>query len=131
MSLRIWLKNVLAVEAVELERAVLEPPDHVVLLLVGQRCEGLAAEFLAAGGIESGQRLAILLRDGQRRLRALLLGAFLERPHHVEGFVAAVGTGKLPVDEHRTAAILAARRLRIGRDEAIDERFDRRRFVRA
>ena len=79
-----------------------------------------AAEVLPARRVESGERLAILLRGGQRRLRALLFGALLERPHHVEGFVAAVGTGKLPVDEDGAAAILAARRLRIGRDETID-----------
>ena len=63
-------------------------------------------------------------------LRTLLPGTLLERSHHVEGFVPAVGTGELAIDENRTAAILSARRFRIGRDEAIDKCFDCRRFLR-
>ena len=90
----------------------------------------LPPNLLAAGDLERGQRLAILLRRGVGRLRPLLLGAFLERPHHVEGLVPPVRPGKLPVDEDCAAAIFAAGRLRIGRNQAIDKGFDGCRLLR-
>ena len=55
-------EEALAVEAIELERAVLEARDDLVLLLVGEIRKGLAAIFVAAGIVERGKRLAILLR---------------------------------------------------------------------
>src|ERR1700730_16906938 len=51
----------LAVEAVKLERTVLQPLDHAVFLLVGQSGKRFTAEFVAAGDLESGKRLAVLL----------------------------------------------------------------------
>ncbi len=50
--------------------------------------------------------------------------ALHERAFDVVAFRAAIGAGELPVDEDRAAGILAAGRLRIGRDDAVDDRLD-------
>src|SRR5947209_6511519 len=47
-----------------------------------------------------------------------------ERRTHVEPLGPAIGSCQLPVDEHSTAGILAARRLRVRWDQPINESFD-------
>jgi hypothetical protein len=41
-----------------------------------------------------------------------------------------VGAGKLSIDIDGAADVLAARRQRVSRNETIDDRFDRRSFLR-
>jgi hypothetical protein len=76
--------------------------------LVGKINKGLAGKLGAAGAIEGGERFAVLLRRGGRRLRALLLGAFQERAGQIVAFGAAIRAGKLAVDENGAAALLTA-----------------------
>ena len=59
-------EEALAVEAIELERAVLQTRDDLVLLVVGEIRKALAAVFVAAGIIECGKRLAVMLRGRER-----------------------------------------------------------------
>ena len=108
-------------DAFELERVVLETFDDLVLLIVGEVGETLAAVFAAARAFERGERLAVLLRGCNRRLHALLFGAGLERSHHVKAFIAALRPGELPVDKHGAAAVLAAWRFRVRRNQAIND----------
>jgi hypothetical protein len=62
-------------------------------------------------------------------LRALVLGAFLEWRPHIETLLTAVWTGELAIDEHSTAATLAAGRLGVRRNDAVGHRFDRATLV--
>src|SRR5262249_19757497 len=117
------------VGAFELEGAVLEAGDHLILFGIGKPRERPVRELVLARAVERGERLAVVLRRRDRRLLALLLGALLERPAHVTPLVAAVRAGKLPIDVHGAARILAAGRLRIGRDQPVDHGLDRRRLV--
>jgi len=64
-----------------------------------------------------------------RRLRPLFLDALHERPTRVETLPVAVGPGKLAVDENRTPRILAARGLRVRRNDAVRQRFDSGSFL--
>src|ERR1051326_4076736 len=125
------LEEFLGLDAVELERALLEAFNGPVFLLIGKLREGLAAEFGAAGGVERGQALAVLLRRRVRRSRALLFRSLLERSAHVMAFGSAVRSGELTVDENGAAAVLAAGRELIGWDEAIDECLNQRAFLRS
>src|ERR1700751_5430256 len=102
-------EELFAVDAVKLERSRFQSADHLILLGVGQICEDFAAKLLAARRIQRSQCLTIALRSGGGGLRALLFGSLLKRTHHVVSFVAAVRTGKLAVDEHRTTAIFSSR----------------------
>src|ERR1051326_5381409 len=94
------LEELGAVAAGELDRAVLEPGDDVVLVLVGGLGERLAAEFFPAIGGARAERLAIMLRRRERHLLAVLLAALVERPARVLALVAAGRAGELAIDEH-------------------------------
>src|SRR6185312_1501847 len=87
------LEEVLGLDAAELERTVLEAFYGFVFFLVGKLGEGLAAEFVVAGRVESGQAFAVLLRRRVGGLRALLLRSFLERSAHVKAFGPALRSG--------------------------------------
>src|ERR1700733_7785536 len=102
------LEEFLAIDAVKLERAVFQALDGFVLLRVAEIDKGPAVEFGAAGGIERGERLAIVLRRRDRRLQPLLLGAVLKRAAHIEAFEPARRAAELAVDIARKAAVLAA-----------------------
>ena len=52
----------------------------------------------------------------------------MERRPDVEALLPAVGAGELAVDEDRAAGILAAGRLRIGRNDAVGDGLDRAAF---
>src|ERR1700756_3469989 len=123
-------EELFAVDAVKPERSHFQSVDHLILLDVGQICEDFAAELLAARRVQRSQCFTIALRGGGGGLWALLLGPVLERSHHVVGFVAAVWTGKLAVDEHRTTAIFSAGCFRIGGNQTIDKGFDRGSLLR-
>jgi hypothetical protein len=56
----------------------------------------------------------------------LLLRSLDERRAHIETGLAPVWAGELSIDVDRASGVLAARRVGIGRDEAIDQRFHRR-----
>src|SRR5579863_3707205 len=124
------LEEFLAVGSGELERTVFETLDRFVLLDVRQRGENLAAELVAARLVECGQCLAIMLRRRHRRLRALLFGALLERSGHVVAVKTSIWTGELSIDIDGAAAILAAGRKIVSRNETIDKRFDCPGFLR-
>src|SRR5258705_11053666 len=46
----------------------------------------------------------------------------------VEAVLPPIGTGHLPVDEHGTSGVFAAGRIRIGRNDAVCDGFDRAAF---
>ena len=75
--------------------------------------------------VERRQRLAIAHGRTVFVLRALLLGSLDERRAEIEAGPATKGAGQLPIDEHRAAGVFAAGRVRVRRDQAIDQRLDR------
>ncbi len=122
------LEKRFAVDAVELDLFVFEAFEHLVLDVVAQIREGLAV-LRAAVAIECRQPIAIGFGRTTRRLRPLVLCAMHEGRPVVMTFRSAVGAGKLPVDKDSAAGVLSAGRLRIGRDDAIRQRLDRRCLV--
>lgn len=79
--------------------------------------------------VERGETLAVELGMGQRRLRPLLLGAFGVGAKHVEALVGAVRPLELTIDEDGGIRKLAAWRLRVRRNNAVDDRFHRAGFI--
>src|ERR1700761_1185830 len=72
------LEEILTIGAIELERAVFQAFDDLVLLIAAKLGKGLVLVFAAAGGIECGECLAIALSGRFRGLRALLFGTLLK-----------------------------------------------------
>src|ERR1051325_1091504 len=116
-------------DAFELQAAVFERADDLVLVFVGERSEDLPGLCRAAMLVERGKCGPVLLGGCFRRLHSLLWRPVLERPSHVEALCAAIRAGKLPVDEHGTAGVLAAGEFRVGRDQPADQRLDRAAFL--
>src|SRR6202042_1052055 len=83
------------------------------------------AFFFLAILVERRQRLAIANRRTVFVLRALLLRSLDERRAEIEAGPATKGAGQLPIDVHRAAGVFAAGRLRVRRDQAVDQRLDR------
>ena len=82
----------------------------------------------AAVLIDGRERGPILLRRIFLGLWSLLLVAVLKGTKDVQSLAVSVSAGELPVNEGRAASQLAARRLRVGWDDAIDDRLDGRHF---
>ena len=95
-----------------------------VLVRVAERSES-AALIAAAILVERRQRLAIAHGRAVCVLRALLLRPFDEWGAEIKARSAPVGAGKLPIDVDRASGVLAAGRIRVRRDQAIDQRLDR------
>jgi hypothetical protein len=72
--------------------------QHRILVGVAEGGKAFAAELVLAVFVEGGEPFAVELRPGDRRLRALRLGALLERPALEKPFVFAVRPGELPVN---------------------------------
>ena len=119
----------LTVDAFEFDLAVLEGLQKIVLFLVGQIGETFALIFRLAILIERGESIAVGRGRPLRGLRALLLRAVHEWRLIVVAFGAAIGSGKLSIDEHGTTGIFPAGRLGIGRNDAVRKRLDRARFI--
>jgi hypothetical protein len=115
----------LTVDAVQFGGAVLDVADDCVCVRIAQRSEGFAFLGLAIL-VERRQRLAESHCWTVFVLRALLLRSLDERRAHIETGLAPVRAGELPIDVDRASGVLAAGRVGIGRDEAIDQRFHRR-----
>ena len=101
----------------------------VVLLFERQLCERLVTPFTAAILVECRDALAIALCRGVLTFRPLLRFALLERGRDIEPGASAVRPSELTVDVDSATGVLAARRFWIGRNDAVDNRLDRARFV--
>ena len=119
----------LRIDAIELDVAGFDLLQCVVLQLGRKLVEGFAACLRLAMLVERGERLAIELGRRQRRLRPLLFRALGERPKLVEAAGRTVRPLQLAVDEDRATRILATGGLRIGRNDAIDDRLHGAGFV--
>src|SRR5262249_12024347 len=101
----------------ELDLALFEPMQHLVLVVAAESGERTVAEGTTAVLVDLADRRAVDLRRRHLRLVALLLAALAPRPLHVPGLGAAVRTGELPVDEGADARFLAARAELVGRNQ--------------
>ncbi len=84
-----------AVDALELEIALLETGEQFVLLGVGQLGEALAREGGPAMAVERGQRRAVERSRGHRDCEPCWGVPSLEWPAHVEPLRAAERPGEL------------------------------------
>src|SRR6185312_15961648 len=118
-----------AVGAGKLRLSVLEALEQRVLVGVVELGEMLVAVMRGAIGVERGEPVAILFGRSVCRLAALIGQTGHERTLVVVAFGPAIRPGKLTIEEDGAAAVLAARRLRIRRDDAVGERLNRARLV--
>src|ERR1700733_1911345 len=119
-----------ALGAFDLERTVFKSGNDLVLTRIGKLSERGPAKRRATMPVEARQCLPIMLRRRHRRLRALLAGAIVKRPAHVEAIKVAVGPGELTINEDGAPDVFSARGFRIGRNEPIDQGFDGSPFLR-
>src|SRR6185312_3030102 len=103
----------------EIDLAVFEVVQHLVLLIGLQLREDVAERFLAVL-IDALDAEPINLRGRERQLVALLLGAEMERSAHVDARGLSEGTRELRVDEVIDACLHRARAERVRRNQAID-----------
>ena len=106
-------------------RRLSRSPMIASLSRIAERSEGSAFLGLAIL-VERRQRLAESHCWTVFVLRALLLRSLDERRADIETRLAPIRAGELPIDVDRASGVLAAGRVGIGRDEAIDQRFHRR-----
>src|ERR1700722_4989407 len=116
--------------ALECYRAVFERAEHLVLLIVGQLGKRLADIGVAAVLVQLRQRLPIALRRGQRRLRALLRRSVHEGRPYIESLGAAILACLLTIDEDCATDFFSTRRLRVWRNQPVDDGFDGAGFLR-
>ena len=130
MSLSDLLEERLAVGAFELDLAALEALEHV------RPCRRRTARrrpcrrcLRCSSGRAPPARRDMFCAMPPSDCGPCFLAAVHERRPVVEALVVAVGAGQLPVEIDGAAGILAAGRLRIGRDDAVGDRLDGAAFI--
>src|SRR5262249_9138400 len=100
-----------------------------ILLVAAERSKCLVAALLCKA-FDASQGRAILLRRVLLRLRTLLVESLDERALLVKPLTMTVAAIELAVDEHGATGILPAGRSGIGRNDPINDRLERRGFLR-
>ena len=123
------LEEILAVGAVELERAVLETFDDLVFLIVGKLGKDLLPYLPRQAASSAARALRYCCAGVTGDCGPCCLVPFWNGPP-CSGLRSGRRAGELAVDINGAAAILAARRQIVGRDQPVDKGFDGGGFLR-
>jgi len=113
----------------ELDVALLQPGENLILIGRRQGGEGLAGVGAPAMVVDVADRDAIKLRGRQLELVPLLIGSFQPGTLHVPGVGAAVGAGQLALDEEGDCGTLGAEAVVAIRNQPLRRRLDETTFV--